>query len=145
VLTFAGFLLLGGRAADYFGRSHVYLTGIVVFTLASIGAGIAHNGTEMITVRAVQGIGGAILSAATLTIIVTTFRGPRLPKALNTARQVGGSLALAGLATVATDRTASLLHVVSRNAAFQISAVITLVALGMTFLVPKLTGRASAS
>jgi MFS family permease len=41
VLTFAGFLLLGGRAADYFGRRHVYLAGIVVFTLASIGAGLA--------------------------------------------------------------------------------------------------------
>jgi hypothetical protein len=70
---------------------------------------------------------------------------------LNTARQVGGSLALAGLATVATDRTASLMHVVSRNAAytegyqrvFQISAVIALVALAMTFLLPKLTGRTS--
>jgi hypothetical protein len=65
---------------------------------------------------------------------------------------VGGSLALAGLATVATDRTASLSQL-SRNAAltegyqraFQISAVIAFAALAMTFLVPKLTGRASAS
>src|ERR1700678_1113314 len=91
VLTFAGFLLLGGRAADYFGRRHVYLTGIVVFTLASIGAGLAHNGTEMITVRAIQGIGGAILSPATLTIIVTTFHGPRLPKAIRTWSAVAGA------------------------------------------------------
>jgi EmrB/QacA subfamily drug resistance transporter len=91
VLTFAGFLLLGGRAADYFGRRHVYLTGMVVFTLASIGAGIAHNGAEMITVRAIQGIGGAILSPATLTIIVTTFRGPRLPKALGAWSAVAGA------------------------------------------------------
>jgi MFS family permease len=82
VLTFAGFLLLGGRAADYFGRRHVYLTGIVVFTLASIGAGLAQTGPEMVTIRAIQGIGGAILSPATLTIIVTTFQGPRLPKAI---------------------------------------------------------------
>jgi MFS family permease len=72
---------------------------------------------------------------------------------LNTARQVGGSLALAGLATVATDRTASLHHLVSHSAAltegyqraFQISAVITLVALGLTFLVPRLAGRASTA
>src|SRR6202167_6628491 len=78
VLTFAGFLLLGGRAADYFGRRHVYLTGMAIFTLASIGAGVAQNGTEMVTVRAIQGIGGAILSPATLTIIITTFRGTRL-------------------------------------------------------------------
>jgi EmrB/QacA subfamily drug resistance transporter len=91
VLTFAGFLLLGGRAADYFGRRHVYLTGIVIFTLASIGAGIAHNGTEMIIVRAIQGIGGAILSPATLTIIVTTFHGPRLPKAIGAWSAVAGA------------------------------------------------------
>jgi MFS family permease len=96
VLTFAGFLLLGGRAADYFGRRHVYLTGIVVFTLASIGAGLAHNGTEMITVRAIQGIGGAILSPATLTIIVTTFQGPRLPKAIGTWSAVAGAGGAAG-------------------------------------------------
>src|ERR1700739_3066253 len=65
VLTFAGFLLLGGRAADFFGRRRVYITGIIVFTLASIGAGIAQTGAQMIAVRAVQGIGGAILSPAT--------------------------------------------------------------------------------
>jgi MFS family permease len=91
VLTFAGFLLLGGRAADYFGRRHVYLTGIVVFTLASVAAGLAHNGTEMITARAIQGIGGAILSPATLTIIVTTFHGPRLPKAIGAWSAVAGA------------------------------------------------------
>ena len=91
VLTFAGFLLLGGRTADLFGRRRVYLTGLALFTLASIGAGLATNGTEMIAVRALQGIGGAILSPATLTIIVTTFRGPRLPKALGTWSAVAGA------------------------------------------------------
>ncbi|MGB7103966.1 MAG: hypothetical protein WBD82_05160, partial [Acidimicrobiales bacterium] len=72
---------------------------------------------------------------------------------LNTARQVGGSLALAGLATVATDRTATLIIHVGRNAAltagyqraFQISSVITLLALALTWLIPRLTGRAPAS
>jgi EmrB/QacA subfamily drug resistance transporter len=91
VLTFAGFLLLGGRACDFFGRRKVYITGIIVFTLASIGAGIAQTGTEMIVIRAVQGIGGAILSPATLTIIVTTFHGPRLPKAIGAWSAVAGA------------------------------------------------------
>jgi EmrB/QacA subfamily drug resistance transporter len=91
VLTFAGFLLLGGRMADYFGRRHVYLTGILIFTLASIGAGVAHTGTQMIVFRAVQGLGGAILSPATLTIIVTTFHGPRLPKAIGVWSAVAGA------------------------------------------------------
>ena len=91
VLTFAGFLLLGGRAADFFGRRRVYITGIIVFTLASIGAGVAQTGSQMIAIRAVQGIGGAILSPATLTIIVTTFHGPRLPKAIGAWSAVAGA------------------------------------------------------
>ncbi len=91
VLTFAGFLLLGGRMADFFGRRHVYLIGMSIFTLASIGAGLAHSGTQMIIVRAIQGLGGAILSPATLTIIVTTFHGPRLPKAIGAWSAVAGA------------------------------------------------------
>ena len=91
VLTFAGFLLLGGRAADIFGRRRVYLTGLTVFTIASIGAGFAATGTQIVAVRALQGIGGAILSPATLTIIVTTFHGKRLPRALGLWSAVAGA------------------------------------------------------
>ncbi|HET9090663.1 MAG TPA: MFS transporter [Acidimicrobiales bacterium] len=91
VLTFAGFLLLGGRAADIFGRRRVYLTGLTVFTIASIGAGFAATGSQMVAVRALQGIGGAILSPATLTIIVTTFHGKRLPRALGLWSAVAGA------------------------------------------------------
>jgi EmrB/QacA subfamily drug resistance transporter len=91
VLTFAGFLLLGGRACDFFGRRRVYITGIILFTLASIGAGVAQTGAQMITIRAIQGVGGAILSPATLTIIVTTFAGPRLPKAIGAWSAVAGA------------------------------------------------------
>ena len=91
VLTFAGFLLLGGRAADIFGRRRVYMTGLFVFTIASIGAGFAATGPQMIAVRALQGVGGAILSPATLTIIVTTFQGPRLPKAIGAWSAVAGA------------------------------------------------------
>ncbi len=91
ILTFGGFLLLGGRAADIFGRRRVYVMGLAIFTLASIGAGFASSGTQMITIRAVQGIGAAILSPATLTIIVTTFQGPRLPKAIGAWSAVAGA------------------------------------------------------
>ena len=91
VLTFAGFLLLGGRAADIFGRRRVYLFGLTIFTLASIGAGFAQTGAQMVAVRALQGLGGAILSPATLTIIVTTFHGPRLPKAIGAWSAVAGA------------------------------------------------------
>jgi len=91
VLTFAGFLLLGGRAADIFGRRRVYMTGLFVFTLASVGAGFAATGSQMVAARALQGLGGAILSPATLTIIVTTFHGARMPKAIGAWSAVAGA------------------------------------------------------
>lgn len=91
VLTFAGFLLLGGRAADIFGRRRVYLVGLTIFTIASIGAGFAATSAQIVGVRALQGLGGAILSPATLTIIVTTFHGKRLPKALGLWSAVAGA------------------------------------------------------
>jgi EmrB/QacA subfamily drug resistance transporter len=91
VLTFAGFLLLGGRAADLYGRRRLYLVGITIFTGASLLGGFAQNSTELTIARAVQGIGGAALSPATLTIIVTTFSGVRLAKALGMWSAVAGA------------------------------------------------------
>lgn len=82
VLTFAGFLLLGGRAADLYGRRRVYLAGMALFSIASLLGGFAHSTDWLTTARAVQGIGGAILSPATLTLIVTTYSGNKLARAL---------------------------------------------------------------
>jgi EmrB/QacA subfamily drug resistance transporter len=73
VLTFAGFLLLGGRAADLFGRRRVFIVGLAVFSLASLLGGFAQTSGELTAARAAQGLGGAVLSPATLTIIMTTF------------------------------------------------------------------------
>ena len=96
VLTFAGFLLLGGRAADLFGRRRVYLFGLGLFTAASLVGGFAQNSTWLTAARAVQGVGGAFLSPATLTIIVTTFRGARMAKALGMWSAVAGAGGAAG-------------------------------------------------
>jgi EmrB/QacA subfamily drug resistance transporter len=76
-LTFAGFLLLGGRAADVFGRRRVFLIGLGVFTGASLLGGFAQDQAMLLTARAIQGLGGAILSPATLTILTTTFTEPK--------------------------------------------------------------------
>jgi len=76
-LTFAGFLLLGGRTADLFGRRRIFLVGLTVFTLSSLLGGFAQNQAMLISARAAQGLGGAILSPATLTILTTTFREPQ--------------------------------------------------------------------
>jgi EmrB/QacA subfamily drug resistance transporter len=73
VLTFAGFLLLGGRAADLFGRRRVFILGLALFSIASLLGGLAQNAGELTAARAAQGLGGAVLSPATLTIIMTTF------------------------------------------------------------------------
>src|SRR6195952_644471 len=62
LLTFGGFLLLGGRLGDLFGHRRLFLAGITLFTLASLGCGLAHSQAFLVSARAVQGIGGAIVS-----------------------------------------------------------------------------------
>ena len=76
-LAFAGFLLLGGRAADLFGRRRVFLIGLGLFTLASMAGGLAEDQAMLVTARALQGLGAAVLAPATLTILTTSFsEGP---------------------------------------------------------------------
>ena len=75
-LTFAGLLMLGGRAADLFGRRRVFLLGIGLFTFFSLLGGLAQNGAWLITARALQGAAGAVLAPATLSLLTTTFPGP---------------------------------------------------------------------
>ena len=77
VLTFAGFLLLGGRLADILGQRRVFLGGLALFSLASLLGGLAQNSGELTAARALQGLGGAVLSPATLTIITTTYTDGR--------------------------------------------------------------------
>jgi MFS family permease len=72
-LTFAGFLMLGGRAADVFGRRRVFIAGLGTFTLFSLLGGFAQTGAELIAARAAQGIGGAILAPASLSLLTATF------------------------------------------------------------------------
>lgn len=91
VLTFAGFLLLGGRAADAFGRRRIFLAGLFLFSATSLVGGFAQSSGWLTAARAVQGIGGAALSPATLTIIITTFSGARLGRALGLWSAVGGA------------------------------------------------------
>src|SRR5580700_10401525 len=75
-LTFGGFLLLGGRAADLFGRRKIFILGLAMFSGASLICALAPNEGLLIAARALQGLGAAVLSPATLTILTTTFREP---------------------------------------------------------------------
>jgi len=76
MLTFGGFLLLAGRLGDLFGHRRLFLIGVALFTLASLGAGLAASQEQLVGFRAVQGLAGAIASAAALSLIVTLFTEP---------------------------------------------------------------------
>ena len=96
-LTFAGFLLLGGRAADLFGRRKIFMVGLAVFTASSLLGGLAQNEAWLISARALQGLGAAILAPATLTILTSTFaEGPARAKALGVWSAVSAAGASAG-------------------------------------------------
>jgi EmrB/QacA subfamily drug resistance transporter len=73
LLTFGGFLLLGGRLGDLFGHRRLFLVGIALFTLASLGCGLANSQEVLVIARAVQGLGGAVVSAVALSLIMTMF------------------------------------------------------------------------
>jgi EmrB/QacA subfamily drug resistance transporter len=97
-LTFGGFLLLGGRAADLLGRRRVFMVGVALFSLASLVCGLASSDTVLIAARAVQGLGGAIISPAALSIVSTTFtEGAERNKALGIWGALGGSGAAVGV------------------------------------------------
>jgi EmrB/QacA subfamily drug resistance transporter len=90
-LTFAGLLLLGGRAADLLGRRRVFMVGLVLFTVASLLCGLAWSDTALIGARAFQGIGAAIMTPSALSIITTTFEeGAERNKALGIWGALGG-------------------------------------------------------
>ena len=97
-LVFGGFLLLGGRSADLLGRRRIFLGGVVVFTLASLLAGLAWSEGSLIGARALQGLGAAIITPAALSILSTTFvEGRERNIALGVWGAVGGFGAAAGV------------------------------------------------
>jgi len=76
LLTFGGFLLLGGRLGDLYGHRRLFLIGISLFTLASIACGLSTTQGLLVTARAVQGLGGAVVSAVALSLIMNLFTEP---------------------------------------------------------------------
>jgi EmrB/QacA subfamily drug resistance transporter len=81
-LTFAAFMLTGGKLADLFGRRLIFMVGLVVFTGASLACGLATSGGFLIGARVVQGLGGALMNPATLSIITATFEPRERGKAI---------------------------------------------------------------
>ncbi|WP_142263990.1 DHA2 family efflux MFS transporter permease subunit [Streptomyces sp. SLBN-115] len=96
-IAFAGFMLLGGRAGDLYGRKRMFLTGLALFTLASLAGGLALDGRQLLLARAVQGLGAAILAPATLTIVTSAVpEGAARARAIATWTAVGAGGGAAG-------------------------------------------------
>ena len=97
-LTFGGFLLLGGRAADLLGRRRVFMIGLVIFTMASLACALATGETFLIIMRGIQGLGAAMVLPAALSIVMNMFReGAERNKALGLWGGIGASGATIGL------------------------------------------------
>jgi EmrB/QacA subfamily drug resistance transporter len=91
VLAFAGFMLLGGRAADLFGHRRMLVAGLGLFSLASLAAGLAHTPDLLVGARVAQGLGGAMLAPATLAVINTRFpEGKERARAFGAWSSAGG-------------------------------------------------------
>ena len=76
MLTFGGFLLLGGRLGDLYGHRRLFLAGLVVFALASLACGVSTSQAMLVAARAVQGLGGAVVDAVALSLVADLFRDP---------------------------------------------------------------------
>src|SRR6478735_1030867 len=97
-LTFGGFLLLGGRVADLVGRRRMFIVGLILFAGASLAGGLAQSDIWLISARAVQGLGAALLSPAALSLVTTMFaEGAERNKALGVWGAVAGSGGAAGV------------------------------------------------
>jgi EmrB/QacA subfamily drug resistance transporter len=97
-LVFGGLLLLGGRAGDMFGRRRMFMTGVLIFAIASLAGGFAWDQGWLLAMRALQGVGGAIASPTALALVTTTFaEGPARNRAFGVYAAVSGAGAAIGL------------------------------------------------
>ncbi len=96
-IAFAGFMLLGGRAGDLYGRKRMFLVGLGLFTLASLAGGLAQEGRQLLVARAVQGLGAAALAPSTLTLVTSAVpAGAARARAIATWTAVGAGGGAAG-------------------------------------------------
>src|SRR6266498_4077561 len=98
VLTFGGFLLLGGRIADLLGRRRLFIGGLILFSAASLAGGLAQSAGWLVAARAVQGLGAALLSPAALSLVTVLFsEGSERNRAMGVWGAVAGSGGAAGV------------------------------------------------
>ncbi|HTA13179.1 MAG TPA: MFS transporter, partial [Solirubrobacteraceae bacterium] len=97
-ITFAGFLMLGGRAADHYGQRRMFVIALSLFGLASLAGGLAADRDTLVAARAVQGFGGALMAACSLAVITSSFApGPKLHRAIGAWAAMNGLGGAAGM------------------------------------------------
>ncbi|SEO53959.1 DHA2 family efflux MFS transporter permease subunit [Actinacidiphila rubida] len=96
-LAFGGLMLLGGRLADALGARRTFVAGLVLFTGASLTAGLAGSAGTLLTARVAQGVGAALLSPSALSLVTSTFEGPQRQRALGVWAAIGGAGSAAGV------------------------------------------------
>ncbi len=97
-ITFAGFLMLGGRAADHFGQRRIFVVALACSRLASLAGGLAPDRVTLIVARGAQGLGGALMAASSLAIITSSFPpGPQLHRAIGIWGAMNGLGGAAGV------------------------------------------------
>ena len=139
-ITFGGLLILGGRAADIFGRRRMFVAGLLVFTAASLAGGLAGDAALLVAARLVQGVGAAMVAPAALSLITTTF-----PEGQARTRALGAYGAVASLGFVAGQVLGgALVDFVSWRAVFLVNVPVGVMAV---LLAPRLLpeSRAGAS
>lgn len=135
-ITFGGLLIFGGRAADLFGRRRMFVTGLLVFTAASLSGGLAHDQVLLIASRAVQGIGGALVAPSALSLITTGF-----PAGQRRNRALGMYGATASIGFVAGQVLGGVLvEFTSWRAVFLVNVPVGVAAV---LVAPRLLGRSS--
>ena len=133
-ITFGGLLILGGRAADLFGRRRMFLAGLIAFTAASLAGGLAQDPVLLVAARAVQGAGAALVAPAALSLVTTGFpEGPKRTKALG----LYGATASVGF-VAGQVLGGFLVEFTSWRAVFLVNVPVGLAA---TLLTPRLLGR----
>jgi EmrB/QacA subfamily drug resistance transporter len=140
-LLFGGFLLLGGRAADRLGRRRLFMAGIALFVSASLVCGISQSEAELLVGRGFQGLGGAMVSPAALSIILTTFaEGPERNRALSVWGAIAGAGGAVGLLLGGV-----LVQLLSWRWVFFVNAPIGAVVLALApRIIPESRGTAAA-
>ena len=135
-ITFGGLLILGGRAADLFGRRRMFVSGLIAFSLASLAGGLAQDPVLLVAARAVQGAGAALVAPAALSLITTGFpEGPQRNRALG----LYGATASVGF-VAGQVLGGVLVQFTSWRAVFLVNVPVGLAAVLLT---PRLLGRAA--